>query len=247
MEYSNFIKLGFNKNEAKVYLKLLEFGKSDAKQLIKETGFHKNIVYDNLNKLIEKGVVSYINEENKKLFVAESADSLLDIIEKKQKKLDEEAKLTLELTKEIKRMPHKKPVDQEATIFKGISGIKRFFNILLKENLDYFGFGGSKESVEIMGETYWHNFHVKQKALGFKGKLLFNDSLRGWGKKMADAPIEVKFTETKFESLTETMAWGETAVILVWSEVPLAILIRDKYVAESYKRFFQLLWKHSKK
>ena len=47
MKAEDFIELGFNKNEAKVYLALIKFGKADARLLIEETKFHKNIIYDN--------------------------------------------------------------------------------------------------------------------------------------------------------------------------------------------------------
>ena len=68
MEMKNLVDLGFNKNEAKVYLSLIRFGKVDAKQIIKDTKFHKNIVYDNLSKLIDRGLVSFIIEGKKKIF-----------------------------------------------------------------------------------------------------------------------------------------------------------------------------------
>jgi len=247
MDYSSFLKLGFNKNEAKVYLCLLQYGESDAKQLIKETGFHKNIVYDNLNKLIEKGIVSYIQEETRRIFVAQPFDAVLELLNKKQKKLDQEYALAEKLTKEINQIVKKSPVEQEATMFRGISGIKQVFKEIFKEKKEYIGFGGSKESVEIMGEAYWHNFHAKQTDLGFKGKLLFNYSLRKWGKKMGKVPIEVKYTKRQFESLTETMVWGDTAAIFVWSEKPIALVIKDKHVADSYKQFFEILWRQGEK
>jgi len=37
MEYHELIKLGFNKNEAIVYLSLIKFKKADALQIIKDT------------------------------------------------------------------------------------------------------------------------------------------------------------------------------------------------------------------
>ena len=64
----NLTKLGLNQNEAKVYLSLLKFGKSDAHQIIKDTKFHKSIVYDNLDKLINKGLVTYIIDGKKRIF-----------------------------------------------------------------------------------------------------------------------------------------------------------------------------------
>jgi len=66
MNYEEFIDLGFNRNEAKVYLALARYGHATANEIIKATKFHKNIVYDNLEKLIDKGLVSYITEIRRK-------------------------------------------------------------------------------------------------------------------------------------------------------------------------------------
>ena len=46
MDKEDLIKLGFNRNEAIVYLSLVRFGQADANLLIKDTKFHKNIVYN---------------------------------------------------------------------------------------------------------------------------------------------------------------------------------------------------------
>ncbi len=43
MEIEDLIRIGFNKNEAKVYLSLIKFGKADANRIIKDTYlFSKN-------------------------------------------------------------------------------------------------------------------------------------------------------------------------------------------------------------
>ncbi len=247
MKFEEFIELGFNKNEAKVYLSLLKYGKADAKQIIKDTGFHKNIIYDNLDKLIEKGLVSYITESARRIYIVEPAEQLIEFIEQKEEQIKTQKETARELAKQIELAAKIQPTQQEAMMFRGISGVKQVFRELFKENKEYIGFGGPSESVNIMGETYWHNFHVKQKEQGFKGKLLFNDTLREWGKQMKNAPIELRYTTTEFASKTETLIWGNTTAIFVWVEKPIVTLIKDKHVADSYRKFFELLWRQGKK
>ncbi|MBI5391010.1 hypothetical protein HZB02_05975 [Candidatus Woesearchaeota archaeon] len=89
MEESLLLKLGLNKNEAKVYLKLLAHGSSTAGNLIKATGFHRNIVYDNLEKLVDKGLVSFILEGKKKVFMSAAPEMISDLLEKEQDELDQ--------------------------------------------------------------------------------------------------------------------------------------------------------------
>ena len=53
MDPKKLEKLGLNRNEAEVYVDLLKLGQTSAGELIRRTGFHRNIVYDNLEKLID--------------------------------------------------------------------------------------------------------------------------------------------------------------------------------------------------
>ena len=59
---------GLTQNEEKVYLKLLEIGSSSAGLLIKKTGMHRAAVYDNIDSLTEKGLVSHVIKANRKYF-----------------------------------------------------------------------------------------------------------------------------------------------------------------------------------
>ena len=70
MHIADLEKLGLNKNEAKVYFGLLKKGQATASELVKSVGVHRNIIYDNLEKLIDKGLVSYVVEGTKRRFIA---------------------------------------------------------------------------------------------------------------------------------------------------------------------------------
>jgi sugar-specific transcriptional regulator TrmB len=83
----NFLELGFNKNEAKTYLSLIKFKEAPASLIIKDTKFHKNIVYDNLEKLVNKGLVSYIQKDSKKHYKIENSQNLVEIFKQKKKTL----------------------------------------------------------------------------------------------------------------------------------------------------------------
>jgi len=61
-------KLGFTLNETKTYLNLLNLGSCLASDLAKKTGLHRRPVYDALNRLIEKGLVSYTIKTGKKYY-----------------------------------------------------------------------------------------------------------------------------------------------------------------------------------
>lgn len=80
------IELGFNQNEAKVYLSIIKFNESDANRIIKDTKFHKNIVYDNLEKLINKGLITYIQKDKKRIYKLEHSQNLIVFFQKKKRR-----------------------------------------------------------------------------------------------------------------------------------------------------------------
>ena len=57
-------KAGLTKIESKVYLSLLDLGPSLAGQISKHSGIHRRSVYDALDRLAEKGLISYIVKNN---------------------------------------------------------------------------------------------------------------------------------------------------------------------------------------
>ena len=61
-------KVGLTDGESKVYLALLELGSSTTGPIVKEADIAKSIVYQILDRLIQKGLVSYIVKEKTKYF-----------------------------------------------------------------------------------------------------------------------------------------------------------------------------------
>ncbi len=245
MEYQELIKLGFNKNEALVYLSLIKFKKADALQIIKDTKFHKNIVYDNLEKLIDKGLVTFIIEEGKKSFQLAPSNMLIQFFEEQEEEIKEKKEKAIEFSKEIDKLAKKAKIMQEAQIYRGIKGIKSFYNQTL-EGGDFYVFGAPQSSVSIMGELFWANYEIKRAKRKIHAKLIFNPSLKEYGKTLNSKFTEIRYFNQVFEPLTETHIQDNNVAIMVWTEEPFLFLIKSKEVADSYRDFFEDMWKQAK-
>lgn len=246
MNFEDLIKLGFNKNEAKVYLSLVKFGKADANQLIKETNFHKNIVYDNLEKLIDKGLVTFIIEEYRKVFRAAPPNMLIQLFEEEEKELTARKKLAETLAEDIRKAVRKVPVKQTAVIYRGIRGIKAYHEEVLREGKDYVLFGAPKESVNIVGEHFWKNFELKRIEKKIHNRMIFNPSLRDFGQSLKNKYTAIRYFERDFEPITQTDVHKDNVAIIVWSDPPVLFIIQDKLVANSYRAFFERMWKQAR-
>lgn len=231
--------LGFTNAEIKVYLALLELGSSTAGPIIEKSSLQSSVVHATLNRLLEKGLLSFILEGQRKHYQAADPKHIIEIINQKKEQFEKilpELLLKQKLSKE-------KP---SAQLFQSIKGIKELLNILLEAGgKEHHTFGSTKESL-MLGDAWWINYHKRRADKKIKAELLFNESLAGWKAEKKYPLSDVKYTKAGFEPLTETIVRNDKIGIIIWTEKPLGILIKNKIAAESYEKFFKLLWKVAK-
>jgi hypothetical protein len=110
---------------------------------------------------------------------------------------------------------------------------------------DFVVFGAHQDSLKIMCENFWKIYNKKRFHAKIHAKIIFNQSLKEFSKKINDKYTEIKFFERENEPLTETHVQGDFVAIIVWSEEPLIFYIEDRKVAKSYKMLFKKLWKQA--
>ena len=236
--------LGLSEAEAKVYLALLETGSTLAGQIIKKTGLHRGTTYQILQRLVEKGLVSFVIKAGKRYFEATDPKRFLEILKEKEEKIQEILPSLIqkrELGKE----------KQEVNVYSGYKGIKTVCeNILeeLKDGEEYLDFGVSGLFREIMG-PYWDLWQKRKRKYKIKAKCIFDETLKEKNPNLLkDYFGEAKFHSQEFKSLTDTMIYKDKVVLFIWTaKPPIAVVIQNKENADSYRNQFNLMWKHSKK
>ena len=86
------------------------------------------------------------------------------------------------------------------------------------------------------------NYSKKRVAKGITAKLLFNESLKKWAESNKYPKAKYKFTNQGFEPLTETIIRNDKIGIILWTENPIGILIHNKIAAQSYDKFWKIMW-----
>lgn len=242
MDTSILEDLGLTGAEIKVFLTLLELGSISAGPIVEKSGLQNAVVHRAFHSLIEKAIVTYVLEGKKKYYQAINPKLLIDFIEEKKERLQEILPKLLEKQKLAKKKP-------EATIYRGIRGIKELLNQMLEtDTKEYFSYGGPQKSNDLLGEYFWASFHNKRIKKKINGKLLFHSSLKTWGNKLnKKALTNVRYTDKNFEELTETVICRNRVGIIIWLDKPYGFLIEEEIAARSYKKFFDLLWGIAKK
>lgn len=231
-------ELGLSNTESKIYLALLEIGKSGAGEITKKSKVNRTNVYDALERLIEKGIVSYVSENNKRLFEAVNPKRFQEILESKQESL----KKTIE---ELKSKFNKTQKDEDASVFRGKEGIKSIFEDVINEKKDLFAYGAESRFKEMFPfyQKHWNDQRAKLKI---NVKMIYNEKVKS-GKKQEDLKLlDMKFLPETYDFPSMVMIYADKVVTVVWLEEPFAFMIKSKEAVKSNMNFFDLLWKIAK-
>ena len=231
--------IGLTNAEIKVYLTLLSLGSSTAGPIIEKTGLQSSVVHTTVNKLIEKGFVSFVVDGKRRHYQAANPQHIVEYINEKRERFEEILPQLLGEQESAKQKP-------EVTLFRGVRGIKELLYELLEAGgKEHHTFGSSVKSL-VLGEAFWVAYHKKRAERGIFAKLLFNESLRAWRAEAKYPESEVRYTRAGFEPLTETIIRNDKIGIIVWVDRPIGTLIHNIEAAQSYDKFFSMLWKEKK-
>lgn len=243
MEIEKLKQIGFNDNESKVYLALLESEEALASEIAKKTSINRSLVYSILESLAEKGIVSYIIKNNKRFYRAAEPSKILAMLKEKEKAFQS---ILPELT--ALQMPKaKKPIIE---IFEGKDGLKTILNDILRLKQEWNAFNTPGKGPEILG-TFADAFEKDRQKLKILLKIICVRTESGIkrGKEFERMKNTiVRYAREKYESPASNYIYGDRIAIIFWyKEFPFALRIIDKNLAESYKEYFKVLWQSSDK
>lgn len=239
METKILEDIGLTNAEIKVYLALLGLGTSTAGPILQKSGLHNSVVHMTLNKLANRGLISFVREGKRNHYQAANPKHIIDYIEEKKERFAELLPQLLAKQSLAKEKP-------EVITFRDVRGIKELlYGLLEAGGKEHHTFGSARESL-MMGDGWWVNYHKKRAAKGITARLMFNESLKFWKAEAKYPKSEVRYTKAGFEPLTETIIRNDKIGIIIWTEKPIGILIHNRAAAESYDKFFEIMWKSAK-
>ena len=234
MDTEPLLSLGLTKTEAQIYVNLLELGPSLVGIISKKTGLHRRSLYDALERLINKGLVSYITTNNRKYFEAADPNHLLELQREQEHRIKD-------LLPELNLKKQMAKDNNETTFFRGVNGLKSVFNDQLKEKQEILVFGASMDVSHLL-KYYLPHYDKARKKYNIPVKIIYDLSAKPSIPKNIPL-LKVKFLPKQYASPASTNIYGNKVAILLWEEEPLAIVIKNKKIADAYRSFFSLLWK----
>lgn len=247
-ELHELLKIGLTEGEAKVYLALCELGSSTVGPIVKKARVAYSNVYDILNRLIEKGIVSFIIKEKTKYFQAVSPSNLLDYLDKKEKQITEQKKALKQILPQLEKLQEIKP-QQEAEIFLGLKGLKTAYEKLLyglsKKDEDLFFYIHEKQYAEESDLFYLSILNLIKK-IKIRGVVNEEGKKSEFFKKVKKYPCyKTRFVSFPIPGNIEVCK--NKLLLISWKKPIIAVLIHSESMADSFRDYFESVWKVAKK
>lgn len=230
-------RIGLSKNEAKIYLALLKLGKGTAVDLTKVSGVHRVNVYDVIERLSEKGLISKVTESDKRFFQPSDPKQLGNLLKEKEKLLEDVLPVLEEAYEQKKER-------QEVMHFFGPNGVMQAYYMMLEQKQTIYAIGGSGLNRKYLAHRHelWNKERIKRKI---NGKVLYYEFTRDdvkW-----DPTFEVKYLPDDYKGECMIDICGDLVINLIPKENNLAaIVIENKTLADTYRKTFEILWKNAK-
>lgn len=229
-------ELGLTGNEAKIFLALSKSEGLAVSEIATCTGFSRPYVYDALDRMQEKQMVSFLKEEGRKVYTAAPPSFLREIVREKLSRIDQ-------LVGELETVRPTRELDVE--LHRGTGVFKVLLKDILstvKEQQEILIFGiddealiSEDENTLIQLQQYFARIERK--------KITERVIVRKGSRNLPEAtPSKYRFLPPETIGNTAFEVYADRVAIFFWGEPNHLVLIKNKEAADSYRRQFQVLW-----
>lgn len=244
------LKLGLNKNEAKIYLAGLSMGPATAHNLAQYTKIKRPTTYFALGRLQELGLVLETVVQKKKMFQSQPPEKLERLTKRMRRKVID-AELMLEtLIPTIKKLPQVSAEEINVFIFRGHDALKNVLLEVAASASSWYVFGSSAKILKQMGhgdlrEILEEGEKLREKAGRPKIYFITDSAILALKEFQENRPErrEIKILPSAIKTGSVFIAYEDKLVIINLGAQPVATVIQSTEAVEVVKVMYQIIWK----
>ena len=234
-------QLGMTDNEIEIYLTLLNKAEQSVNDIASKSGLHRQVCYDALERLLEKGFVSYVTKSNKKYFKPLAPRKIIDYLEEKKEGISA-------IMPELNRLFAQEREETEVEVIKGSNVIRTVYNdihrVLNERKGTLYAMGIDETKFLEFDEIAIRQHVLRMKKGRLREKLLSKESAASF---FGGEQSEYRLIPDYLFNPNPTHIYGDNIAIIVWGNPMYGIIIRSKQVADANRKYFQILWETAKK
>ncbi|MCX6767781.1 MAG: hypothetical protein NTY90_03585 [Candidatus Micrarchaeota archaeon] len=231
--------LGFSANEARIYVSLLELGPTTPLRVSAKTGLHRAYVYDALERMIEKGLASTVMVGRKRHFQAAPPRRF-------EKTLELRLNAFKEVLPRLEGLAAPRP-PTTAEVYAGKSAYKiALLDALdaMREGDEFLAIGIDEAQAMERGDFYLKRYFKIVQRKHITERII----IRTGGPRATEAKTTTyRSLDAKYLGNVATWIYCDRVVLIVAGSPDVALIIRNKEMADTYRKQFELLWATAKK
>ena len=230
---------GLTDKEIGVYLELLPLGTTNLQEIAKRLEYPRTTVYNTLNYLVSKGLVSKIVKKGVTCFTGTDPEKFIDSLQEKKRLIEE-------ILPRLKELQENQKQSSTVQIYEGFKGIFTVLSDVFKIKQQVYYFGGYKKSLDIL------------KHLPDQARLMRLDN-NVPAKIVIDPTDEPIFHTQKYKKLTELrflssledfpamiFIYGNKVAMFTVRGDLIGLIIENKEFSEAMKIVFEIYWNMGK-
>ncbi len=245
--YKSLISIGFTEKESAVYLALLELGKRTVTVIARNANLNRTTVYDILDSLAAKGLVSISGKEPLQEYVAESPDKILNLVKQDIEKKQATLKHAEGLVPQLKSI-HNVTDRPQVRFYEGTQGMEQVYEDTLTSHETIRAYANVNEMHTALPH-YFPKYYKRRTGKGINIRAIIPSNFAGKervSKDKDEARESALVPENKVYFSPEINIYDNKIMIASWKE-KLGIIIESKEIAEAMKTIYELAWKEAKR
>ncbi len=236
-------EIGLTRGEIVVYTTLLKLGETTTGKIVEGAQISSGKIYEILEKLIRKGLASYILKDKTKYFSAASPNRILDYVREREEDLKQKEEELRKVLPTLAYLEGANVKKQETRLFKGIRGFQTaIFEALdaLTPDNEVLGMG----IISTKGVAYnilWKKWHAQRVKRKIKCRIIFSDKSTDYFQYFSKMP-HTKIRVFKGITPAAVDVMGNKVLILTHGKEPSVLSITNDEIAQSFTTFFNSLW-----
>ncbi|MFA5967110.1 MAG: helix-turn-helix domain-containing protein [Patescibacteria group bacterium] len=239
--------LGLSNMEIKAYLALLEIGSATVLKLSHKTGIKRTTMYDVVEGLIHKKLITLTEKGNKRSYHAENPKKIDGLLAEEERKLAEKRKNFLTIIPELSSLFNAHDKKPKIRFYEGFEGIKTAFEetLELPRNTETLAYGSAYQLDSLSYQEYILDYISRRVAKGIYQRAIINDSPVAAKKFQADDKAQLRNTilvdEKTFPFVDEVNIYGNKVSIVSFKD-ELTLIIESEAIARTQRSFFEMSW-----
>lgn len=239
-ELQNF---GLSENEARVYLASLEIGKATAETISKHAGVKRPTTYVQIESLMQKGLMSSVDEGKKTFFSAESPEYLKRIVSTQKLETERKEKELETLLPELKHLFEHAGIRPRVRFFEGKEGLITIREEMLKtKNKEWLVIYSHDALSAVFSDNERDVYSKKRIAKNIHSKIVYTRTEGKFVREDLKLTERRYFAQEKLNLSSDVIIFDNNIVLMALKEKLFGVIIESEEITKSIKSIFNIIW-----